>query len=66
MVCKQIAITVNYYLNHASDEEGVDNVLNWIWKNVSYGEYLKYKKTIIEKYGIKLYYLMHGPILEIY
>lgn len=63
---KQIAITVNYYLSHIDDEEGMGNVLNWVWKNVSPKEYLKYKKIIIEKYGIKYIILIHGPILEIY
>ena len=58
---KQIAITVNYYLSHTDDEEGVDNVLNWVWKNVSPEEYLKYKKIMIEKYGIKLYYFNVWP-----
>ena len=53
---KQIGITVNYYLNHVGDEEGIDNVLNWVWKNVSYEEYLEYKIRVIESYGIKAYY----------
>ena len=58
---QQIAITVNHYLNHVGDKEGVDNVLNWVWKNVSPEEYLKYKKRMIEKYGIKLYYFNTWP-----
>ena len=58
---KQIAVTVNYYLSHTDDEEGMDNVLNWVWKNVSHEEYLKYKKRMIEEYGIKLYYFNVWP-----
>lgn len=53
---QQIAITVNYYLNNVGDDDGMDSVLNWIWKNVSYDEYLKYKKQVVNNYGIKLYY----------
>ena len=41
---QQIAITMNYYLDNVGDIGGVDAVLNWILKNVSYDEYLKYKK----------------------
>lgn len=53
---EQIAITVNFYLRNVGDEEGIDNVLNWVWKNVSYQEYLKYKKTVIKSHGLGLYY----------
>lgn len=53
---KQIAITVNHYLKHVGDEEGIDNVLNWVWKNVSYEEYLNYKKQVVDRYGLELYY----------
>ena len=53
---KQISITVNYYLKYVEDKKRIDNVLNWIWKNVSYEEYLKYKKRVVESYKIKLYY----------
>ena len=58
---EQIAITVNYYLNHSNDENGIDNVLNWVWKNVSYDEYLKYKKRVIESDNLKLYYFNTWP-----
>lgn len=59
---KQIAITVNYYLNNTGDREGIDNVLNWVWKNVSYKEYLKYKKRAIKTYGVKLYYYKYPNV----
>lgn len=58
---KQIAITVNYYLNYSNDENGIDDVLNWVWKNVSYDEYLKYKKRVIESNNLKLYYFNTWP-----
>lgn len=58
---KQIFITVNYYLDHVTDVADIDNVLNWIWKNVSYDEYLKYKKRTIESYGVKTYYWKAKP-----
>ena len=53
---KQIAITVNHYLRNVGDEDGIDNVLSWVWKNVSYEEYLNYKKQVIDNYGVELYY----------
>ena len=59
---KQIAVTVNHYLRHVGDEEGIDNVLNWVWKNVSYDEYLKYKKTVLESYNLKLYYYKYPNV----
>lgn len=62
---KQIAITVNHYLSHVGDENGIDNVLNWIWKNVSYEEYLNYKKRVIESYGIKLYYYNYPNVGDV-
>ena len=52
----QIAITVNYYLKHTSAEEGMNDVIKWVWKNVSYEEYLKYKKQVVNTYAIKTYY----------
>lgn len=58
---KQVAITADYYLRNVGDEEGIDNVLNWIWKNVSYQEYLRYKKTLIKTHGIGLYYFNTWP-----
>lgn len=58
---QQIAITVNYYLDHSDDEPGKDDVLNWVWKNVSYDEYLKYKKRVIESNNLKLYYFNNWP-----
>ena len=58
---KQIEITVNHYLNHVRDEEGAGDVLNWVWKNVSYEEYLKYKVRVMKDYGIKLYYFNRWP-----
>ena len=54
--CKQIAITVNYFLTNTHDEKYMTDVLNWIWKNVSYEEYLKYKKTVLESVELKLFY----------
>lgn len=59
---KQIDITLNYYFGNVGDEKGIDDVLNWIWKNVSCKEYLKYKKRIIESYGIKLYYYKYPNV----
>lgn len=59
---KQIAITVNHYLWRFGDEDGPDNVLNWVWKNVSYEEYLKYKKRVMESKGIKLYYYKYPNV----
>ena len=58
---EQISITANHFLNHSQDEKGIDNLLNWIWKNISYDEYLKYKKRIIESYNLKLYYFNLRP-----
>lgn len=52
---KQIEITTNYYINHTQDVEGINNVINWIWKNVSYEEYLNYKKQVIDNHGVELY-----------
>ena len=49
---KQIAITVNFYLNHPEDKDSIDAVLNWVWKNVSYDEYLNYKKRVINDNGV--------------
>ncbi|MBQ7927986.1 MAG: polysaccharide pyruvyl transferase family protein [Methanobrevibacter sp.] len=58
---KQIAITVNFYLNHPEDKDSIDAVLNWVWKNVSYDEYLNYKKRVINDNGVKLYYFNDWP-----
>lgn len=53
---EQIAITVNYHLRITSNENDADSVLNWVYENVSYDEYLNYKKQIVDKYGLEVYY----------
>lgn len=58
---EQIGITVNYFLDHAGDKQNTDTVLNWVWKNVSCEEYMKYKKRVIESGNIKLYYFNAWP-----
>lgn len=58
---KQIAITVNYYLDHFGDKDGIDDVLNWVWENVSYEEYLEYKKRQIKSLNLKVYYYNGKP-----
>ena len=59
---KQISITVNHFLRNPKDEKGIDDVLNWIWKNVSYEEYLKYKKVTCESFNLKLYYYKYPNV----
>ncbi|SDA42368.1 glycosyltransferase [Methanobrevibacter millerae] len=59
---KQISITVNHYLKNTDDEKGMDNVLNWVWRNVSYEEYLKYLKKIKESFNVKLYYYKYPNV----
>ena len=53
---EQIAITVNYHLRSVSNEKDADNVLNWVYENVSYEEYLNYKKRLMKQFNVKLYY----------
>lgn len=53
---EQIAITVNHHLRNASIEKDADSVLNWVYKNVSYEEYLNYKKRLVKQFNVKLYY----------
>lgn len=59
---KQIFITVNHYLKSTDDKNGIDNVLSWVNKNVSYEEYLKYKKRVMEEYNIKLFYYKYPNV----
>lgn len=58
---KQIEITVNHFLRHNSDEKGEDDVISWVNENVSYEEYLKYKRRQIESSNVKLYYFHARP-----
>lgn len=53
---KQISITMDYFLENVNDKNRIDDVLNWIYKNVSYKEYLNYKKKLIKSHNLKLYY----------
>lgn len=56
---KQVGITVNHFLRSNPDLKGVNDVLNWVYKNVSYDEYLQYKKQQIKSHNLELYYF-HG------
>lgn len=59
---KQIAVTVNHFLKHTNDEESIDPVLNWVCRNVSYEEYLNYKKKVIKTYNTKLFYYKYPNV----
>ncbi len=59
---KQISITVNHFLRNPLDEKGIDDVLNWVWRNVSYEEYLKYKKNVNKSFNLKLYYYKYPNV----
>lgn len=59
---KQIAITVDYFLENVRDKNEIDYVLNWIYKNISYEEYLKYKKKAIKMSNIKLFYYRYPNV----
>lgn len=58
---KRVGKTVNYFLRNSRDEKGVGDVINWVNENVSYEEYLKYKKRQIESSKVKLYYFNGRP-----
>ena len=53
---EQISITVKHHLRNASIKKDADSVLNWVCENVSYDEYLKFKKQIVDKHGLEIYY----------
>ncbi len=58
---QQIAITVNYFLKYNQDMKAADKVINWVKENVSYDEYLKYKKQQINSSYLTMYYFKRRP-----
>lgn len=58
---KQIEKTVNFFLRYTDDEKGVNDILSWVNENVSYEEYLKYKKHQFDSFNLKLYYYNGRP-----
>lgn len=57
---EQIFITANHFFKYNGYDNSED-ILNWICENVSYEEYLKYKREQIKASNLKVYYYNGKP-----